>query len=134
MRIGFRPLACVVGGASLVLGMACTPDVDEADLYGHYEEHHPNGVERLMLNADGTYTQQVVIEPSPDARVNHGTWTWDESTDRVTLRDCWVVVLGDIDRDLPLAGVCRYWVDRSWFGWGGEIRLAIGDHYLTKQD
>jgi hypothetical protein len=106
-----------------------TPHFERSDLVGVYVAKYSNGTEKLTLNEDGIFLQEVELkEPRDSAPVNRtGSWTWDESRQRLSIHDCW----GGNDghgRIRPLqdeGAVCSYPLAREWWGMFG--RLYLGD-------
>ena len=55
---------------------ACTP-VEEKDLYGTYVANYTFGSERLTLNADGEYIQDVFLKGKSKTLTHRGHWWYE---------------------------------------------------------
>ncbi len=65
---------------------ACTPD-KEKDLYGAYIAKYPFATEKVTLNADGTYIQEVSIKGDPKTLTHKGRWRYEPSDKYVELEN-----------------------------------------------
>src|SRR5438874_1413610 len=106
---------------------ACSLQVEESDVAGVYVAHFKSGSEKLQLQRDGSFVQQVLVQ-GVETR-NFGTWTY-ERTDGVVavihLTDCLAVSdgFGDIRADFATQrGGCRFPLERRWFIFG-QVRLG----------
>lgn len=122
MRLSTIVLASVFA----VLLTGCSIRVHQSDLYGEYIAKFQSGTERLVLNRDGTYVQQVSLARGGEPVVNTGSWIWDGSDKSVLLRDCLGVNdgHGDIRPDFAVnRGGCGLSVERKWIFFG---QLSLG--------
>lgn len=69
-----------------VLLQACGP-VTERDLYGTYIVNYTFGVEKLTLNANGSYKQEVTIKDDPKTLEHEGRWRFAASDNYVELEN-----------------------------------------------
>ena len=61
----------------LVLLMSACTSVEEKDLYGTYVAKYTFGTEKLTLNADGEYIQEVFIEGESKTLTHRGHWWYE---------------------------------------------------------
>lgn len=126
-------LALVVAGLVLVALYAwCSPHFDRPDVVGVYVAKYPSGTETLTLNADGTFLQEVTLKEPPDSTpvTRVGSWTWDESDQRLRLPNCMAVNdgHGDIRPTFQTDSGCGFPLTRKWWFFG---QLLLGDRGTT---
>lgn len=125
-----------------VLGTMCvvtkrsSPDMDRSDLLGTYVAEYESGTETLILKADGTFYQEVVLDDPADSSpvTRRGEWDWYDET-YVRVPNCMGVGdgFGDIREDFRTASGCIWSPARSLFS--GKIYLGdIGTAPLRKVD
>jgi NlpE N-terminal domain len=112
--------------ALLVWGL---PHFERSDLIGVYVAKYPTGTQTLTLNEDGNFLQEVKLKKPPDSApfTQIGSWTWDESAQRLRMDNCWGVNdgLGNISPTFQTeAGRCDYPLTRRWWFFG---QLLLGD-------
>src|SRR5437899_3309330 len=98
--------------------------IEESDVVGSYTAHWKSGIERLTLNDDGTYIQEVMIEGGEAPVTNSGKW--ELSGGDVVLDGCLALEdgYGDIRPDFRTpAGGCSYHAEHRWIVFG-RIRLG----------
>lgn len=81
-----------------------------SDLYGGYEADYTIAKEKLTLNKDGTFTQEVTLKATGKVDVTKGTWTYDSKRGYLTFNENLMVVLdgfGQLDPNYakPKAGL-----------------------------
>ena len=81
MRFGACPLLVIVVS---VMSVGCSMTVPAEKAYGTYVASYPFGTEKLTLNHDGTFVQEVTIEKQTQATAR-GSWTFDADKSRVEL-------------------------------------------------
>ena len=123
-------LLLVAAGVALVALQAWRwPRFERSDLIGVYVASYPTGTETLTLNADGTFLQEVALkEPQGSTPVTRtGSWTWDESAQRLRL-DNKMPVNDGLGRISPTfqtdPGGGSYPLERRWWFFG---QLLLGD-------
>ncbi len=105
-----------------------------SDLYGDYLADYNVAQEKLTLNADGTFTQQVILKATQKTDVVHGTWSYDEKTATVTFNENFMNVLdgfGQLNPDYaqPPKGIVGLPAESHF----GQIYLGIDKHVLYKK-
>ena len=125
MRI-LRVMIALLG--SLVAG--CSIRVPESELPGVYVAEYENGREKLTLEKDGKYSQEVTLKGNDKPVTNSGVWKYqllgNDVTARVALDNCLGVNdgFGKIRPDFATnRGGCSFGVERRWFIVG---RLRLG--------
>ena len=109
--------------------------IEESDVVGSYTAHWKSGIERLTLNDDGTYIQEVLTEGSDTPVTNSGTWEF--SGGDVVLDGC--LILNDGQDDIrpefrTPGGIRSYRAEHRWIVFG-RIRLGSDTpHALRKTD
>lgn len=101
--------------ASLISG--CSNRVQESELYGIYLAEYESGAEKLTLQKDGKYVQEVLLKGTEKPTINSGMWRYDPTRNRVELQDCFGVGdgFGKIRPDFAAKrGVCSFPVERRW--------------------
>lgn len=108
------------------------PHYDRSDIVGVYVANYSSGTETLTLNADGTFLQEVVLKEPQDSTpiTRTGTWTWDESEQRVSLRNCMALNdgHGDIRPTFRTDAGCSWPAEPEWWFFG---RLLLGGREST---
>ena len=107
-------LALAALGALLLT--ACSSRVPADELAGSYEASYPFGSSTLVLNADGTFVQEVTVKGQGSATAR-GTWRFDAARSTLSLHGVMDVVdpYGDILQDWrvvsdePYVAVDQYW-------------------------
>lgn len=111
-------IACL--GAFLIGMMltGCSIDVAAKGVYGTYLASYPFGAERITLNRDGSFVQQVAMNDQPPVTA-HGTWEFDAKGSRVNLYGLKVVVDGighpRNDWQTVTSGIVSLDVEKHWF-------------------
>ena len=114
---------------TMALLMACSSDMPDSELYGTYVASYQNGTERVTLQKDGTFVQEVRLKGSETVTVNSGTWRRVSPSNRpdiVDLENCWGVGdgFGNIRPDFAARrGGCSLPVERR-FVFAGQLRLG----------
>lgn len=123
-------LLLVAAGVALVALHAWdSPHFARSDLVGVYVAKYPTGTETLTLNPDGTWLQEVRLKEPPDSTPvsRMGSWTWDESAQRLRLHTAMPVNDGH-GRINPAfqtdPGGGDYSLARKWLFFG---QLYLGD-------
>jgi hypothetical protein len=105
-----------------------SPHFDRSDLIGVYVAKYPSGTETLTLKPDGTFLQEVTLkEPQDSTPVTRtGSWTWDESAQRLRLHDGMAVNdgFGDISPTLRTDSGGDTGAERKWWFFG---QILLGD-------
>lgn len=118
---------------SLVLP-ACSSIKKEADLYGSYEADYEIAKEKLTLNHNGTFVQDVVLKSTNKVDVAKGTWSYDGRRGYVTFNEnfmCVVDGFGRLDPNYarPKAGS----VDYPAYAHLGRVYLGSSEGVLYKR-
>lgn len=104
---------------------ACTP-VKEKDLYGTYVAQYSFGIEKLTLDANGDYIQEVTIKAQAKTIIHKGHWRFAPEDKYVELEKALDVQdpLGNLkkDYDVPFNGLVLCKVKR-FFPWS-HVRLS----------
>ncbi len=92
----------------VVASYSCSP-VKENDLYGTYIARYSFGTEKVSLNADGIYIQEVTIDGHPNALGHTGRWRYEPRDRYVELENAFDVAdpAGGLKRnfDVPFGGL-----------------------------
>jgi hypothetical protein len=108
-----------------------SPHLDRSDIVGMYVAEYPSGTERLELKPDGTFVQEVVLKEPQDTVTRAGTWTFDEATQMLMMRDCMLVRRdGDVSPTFRTDLGCFLPVERSGVFFG-PITLSGGTDPVT---
>jgi hypothetical protein len=116
----------------LVLATACSGGLQDSELYGTYLATYANGTEKLTLQRDGTFVQEVRVDGIDSAVINSGTWQHSHPSNRpdlVDLKNCFGVSdgFGRIRADFAARrGGCSLGVERRFLV-AGELRLGPDD-------
>jgi len=108
------------------LASGCSMRVRESELYGVYVAEYENGREKLTLEKDGRYVQEVTPKGSDKPTINSGPWKYHHLSNRVELEDCFGVNdgFGKIRPDFATnRGGCSFGVERRWLI-AGRLRLG----------
>ncbi len=73
---------------AMALLVACGGGPQDSELYGAYVATYEDGTQRLTLEKDGTFLQEVRLRDTDSAVVNSGTWKYDRPTNYVDLTNC----------------------------------------------
>ena len=117
-------LSVLVSVAILLSG--CSIEVQESELYGDYLAEYEDGREKLTLQKDGNYIQEITPKGTAKPTSNSGPWKYDRSSNRVELQNCLGVGdgFGKLRGDFATyRGACSLPVERRWFITG---RLRLG--------
>ena len=79
-----KKLICLSLLVAMISGCEST-EISESELYGTYIAEHSFGEEKLVLNSDGTYVQEVTIENDPKPVLQKGKWKYSSSEQRMRL-------------------------------------------------
>ena len=113
----------------MALLTACSSDMPDSELYGVYVATYQNGTERLTLQQDGTFVQEVRLKANGSMTVNSGTWRRVSPSNRpdlVDLENCWGVGdgFGNIRPDFAARrGGCSLTVERRFLV-AGQLHLG----------
>jgi hypothetical protein len=98
--------------------MACSMAVKRDKVPGTYIALYPFGTDKIMLNSDGTFVQQVTLSNDAPATAR-GSWKFDANKSRVFLYGSMVVVdgFGNLKADwrTVTSGVDSMDVEIHWF-------------------
>lgn len=127
----FCVLAAALGALSMLAGRASGAlRVEEHDLYGAYLAEYENGRQKLTLNQDGRFVQEVTLTGSDTPTISSGAWKRyrpnESIVDQVDLENCLGVGdgFGRIRPDFAnRRGGCSYPVGRRWV-FAGQLRLG----------
>lgn len=72
--------------------IACKPN-DQSELYGTYIADYDVAKEKLTLNQDGTFIQEVTLKTTKRVDITRGTWTYDSKTGYVRFHDSFMSIL-----------------------------------------
>jgi hypothetical protein len=121
----------------VVLIPACTR-VKDTDLYGTYVAKYSFGTEKLILNTNGVYQQEITIKGIPNTLTHSGHWRYEPRDKYIELENGLAVQspTGALENNynVPFNGLVLCKV-RSSFSWG-RIRLgtATEEVDLVKMD
>lgn len=108
----------------------CSIRVPESQLAGVYVAEYKNGTEKLTLEKDGKFVQEITVKGKDKTVVNSGRWKYqllgNDVSARVGLEDCLGVNdgFGAIRPDFASnRGGCSFPVERRWVIVG---RLRLG--------
>lgn len=123
---------CVVLFLTLFM-FACKPK-SQYDLYGTYIANYDVAKEKLILNKDGTFIQEVTLKATSKVDVAKGRWTYDPETGYVTFHENFMLVLNgfrELDPDYahPKPGLVGYPADKYF----GYIQLGAAEGILYKK-
>jgi hypothetical protein len=111
-KVKFWLMVCV-SLCSAELLVACSQPKTESDLYGSYEADYDTAKEKLVLNRNGTFVQDVVLKATGKEDTTDGTWSYDSKRGYVTFSEnfmCVVDGFGQLDPNYsrPKAGSVDY--------------------------
>lgn len=119
----------------LLLLTACTP-VKEQDLYGTYLAKYPFGSEKLTLNSNGIYKQEVTITGNSETLEHEGRWRFAAEDNYVELENGLAVqnAFGELSKDysVPFDGLMLRKIRRSFPTGRIKLQGATEDVYYTK--
>lgn len=94
MRVGVTGRLLQIGAIFLLamIIFGCKPK-KQAELYGTYIADYDIARERLILNKNGTYVQEVTLKSTSKFDVTKGTWTYDPKSGYVFFKENFMVVL-----------------------------------------
>lgn len=118
-----RAIVTMLALASLA---ACSGGLQESELYGAYVATYENGTQKLTLEKDGAFVQEVRLKGSDSVVVNSGTWKYNRPSNYVDLENCLGVNdgFGRIRANFATnRGGCSYPVERR-FLFAGQLRLG----------
>lgn len=122
---------------TLLLLSACTP-VKEQDLYGTYLAKYLFGSEKLTLNANGTYKQEVTIKGEPKILEHEGRWRFAAEDNYVELENGLAVQngFGELSKDysVPFDGLVLCKIRRSFPLGRIKLQGATEDVFFRKID
>lgn len=127
-QIGAAIAACAVIAVALLYWVSA-PKAHQSDISGTYVAEYRTGRETVLLDADGTYHQEIALESSSESIINNGSWDWNGSSQELLLRDClWVSDgRGDIRPDFRQhVGDCLYKLRRRWYFFG-QLLMERGE-------
>jgi len=100
-----KRLGCLLLLATMVSGCK---RIEVSELYGTYVAKHTFGVQKLSLNPNGEYIQEVSIEGASEVVTNRGKWRYNSTNQYVTLENALVVTdgFGKLNKDyrVPFSG------------------------------
>lgn len=71
---------------------ACKPN-NQTELYGTYIADYDIAKEKLILNKDGTYVQEVTFKATSKIDIAKGSWIYDPKSGYVSFEENFMVVL-----------------------------------------
>ncbi len=86
-------LLSVCIGLLLTLSLIGCKPKNQFELYGTYVADYDVAKEKLTLNKDGTFVQEVTLKATSKVDVAKGTWTYDPKTGYVRFRENFMPVL-----------------------------------------
>ena len=112
----------------------CEP-IEESELYGTYVAKYPfGGSEKLVLRADGKYSQEVnvIIDGSTKTLKNSGSWGYDPTDKHLIFKNFLIVVngFGKLNKDYatPFSGIA---VESVWRIFpGSSIKIGSSETLL----
>ena len=105
----------------LVLSMsACKPEI-HSELFGTYIADYDIAKEKLTLNENGTFIQEVTFKSTSKVDVARGTWVYSPKTGYVSFEEYFIMVLDGFrklnpDYAHPMPGGVSLPADK-YFGW-----------------
>jgi len=117
---------------SILSMFSCKPS--QSELYGIYVADYDVGKERLTLDKDGTFKQEVTLKATSEVTVSKGTWTYNPKTGYVSFNENFMLVLNGF-RKLnpnyahPKPGGVSYPVDKYF----GRISLGVAEGILYRK-
>lgn len=91
----------------------CERPRNQSELYGVYVADYKVAREKLTLNKDGTFVQEVILKATGKVDVAKGTWTYNPQDGYVTFDENFMVVLDGFrqlrpDYTQPTPGLVDY--------------------------
>lgn len=139
MKIDFkkennRLIIIVIIGFIIMCFISCAPK-NKKEIIGTYIANYDAARERLILQSDGTFIQEVVIKSTKKNIFAKGKWEYDNETGYITFNDNFILVLdafGKIipDCDIPKPGLVVYPVMKCLF-W---VFIEGGEDVLYKKE
>lgn len=83
---------------SVILG--CTPN-SRAELCGTYVAQYDVAREKLTLNEDGTFVQEVAFKSASKTDIAKGRWTYDSRAGYITFHENFMLVLDGFKKFKP---------------------------------
>ncbi len=113
--------------------IGCKPK-SESELYGTYNADYSVAKEKLTLNKDGTFVQEVMLKAASKIDVQKGTWTYNRESGYVTFHGRFMGVLdgfGKLDPDYahPKPGLVVQPADKYF----GHILIGAAEGILYKK-
>lgn len=75
--------------ASLI---ACSRSYDREELYGTYIADYQFAKEKLVLNKDGTFTQEIQLKTKPEVNIRKGKWWYSTEGRSIHFDDQFMIV------------------------------------------
>jgi len=112
---------------------ACKPK-SQTELYGTYVADYDVAKEKLTLNKDGTFVQEVMLKATSKVDIAKGTWIYDPKTGYVSFEEKFMLVLDGFrklnpDYAHPKPGGVSEPVDKYF----GRILLGAAEGILYKK-
>lgn len=85
----FYQLLPSIGFVVLISGCLLHPDTEE--IPGTYVAEYEFGTDSLILEPDGTYTQEIKVKRRSEPLRVTGIWKYDQSESRVNLSDVYLI-------------------------------------------
>lgn len=95
MRAGAASSLLLQGSLIFFLALfmfACKPKT-QAELYGTYIADYDVAKEKIILNKDGTFIQEVTLKTTSKVDIVKGTWSYNPHTGYVTFHENFMAVL-----------------------------------------
>lgn len=91
VSVSNKPLSFCILLFLILSTPSCEPS--KLELPGTYIADYEVAKEKLSLNKDGTYTQEVIRKSNSKVNVSKGTWTYNPETQYVSFNENFMVVL-----------------------------------------
>ena len=85
----------------LILFVVACKVKDQSELYGTYLADYDVAKEKLTLNKDGTFIQEVILKATLEVNTTKGTWIYDSKSGYVGFRDNFMSVLNGFQKLNP---------------------------------
>jgi hypothetical protein len=136
MRAGVTSSLLLQGGLIFFLTLfmfACKPK-DQAELYGTYIADYDVAKEKIILNKDGTFIQEVTLKATFKIDVAKGRWSYDPTNGYVMFHENFMAVLNGFrklnpDYNHPNTGIAFLPADKYF----GCILLGVAEGVLYKK-
>lgn len=124
--------ACIM--IFLALSMFSCKPKSQSELYGSYVADYNVAKEKVTLNKDGTFIQEVALKATAKVDIAKGTWSYDPKSGYVSFEQNFMVVLDgfrklDPNYAHPKPGGVDYPVDKYL----GRILLGAAEGVLYKK-